>query len=40
LLVNKVKPNALRLMPPLIIENREVDEAIGILEESLAGIAG
>jgi acetylornithine/N-succinyldiaminopimelate aminotransferase len=31
LLVNKVKPNALRFMPPLIITEREVDKAIGIL---------
>lgn len=31
LLVNKVKPNAIRLMPPLIITENEVDEAAGIL---------
>ena len=31
LLVNKVKPNALRLMPPLIITKRDVDEAVGIM---------
>ncbi len=31
LLVNCVKPNALRFMPPLIIGNDEVDEAITIL---------
>ncbi len=31
LLVNKVKPNAIRLMPPLIITENEVDEATGIL---------
>jgi acetylornithine/N-succinyldiaminopimelate aminotransferase len=36
LLLNAVKPNALRLMPPLIIEEREVDEAIAILEDVLA----
>jgi acetylornithine/N-succinyldiaminopimelate aminotransferase len=35
LLVNKVKPNALRFMPPLIITNREVDEALGILDKVL-----
>jgi acetylornithine/N-succinyldiaminopimelate aminotransferase len=38
LLVNKVKPNALRLMPPLIIGNDDVDEALGILDELLSGI--
>ncbi len=31
LLVNKVKPNAIRLMPPLIIGENEVDEAAVIL---------
>jgi predicted acetylornithine/succinylornithine family transaminase len=36
LLVNKVKPNALRFIPPLIITEREVDEAIGILQNVLA----
>ncbi len=38
LLVNKLKPNALRFMPPLIISNSEVDEALGILETVLASI--
>lgn len=36
LLVNTVKPNALRFMPPLTITEREVDQAIGILEDALA----
>ena len=36
LLLNVVKPNALRFMPPLIIGESEVDEAIGILERVLA----
>ncbi len=36
LLVNRVKPNALRFMPPLIIGEGEVDEAVGILEKVLA----
>jgi len=36
LLVNRVKPNALRFMPPLIIGRKEVDQAKGILEEALA----
>jgi predicted acetylornithine/succinylornithine family transaminase len=35
LLVNKVKPNAIRLMPPLIITEEEVDKAISILESVL-----
>ncbi len=38
LLVNAVKPNALRFIPPLIISNREVDEAIKILDEVLSSI--
>lgn len=37
LLVNRVKPNAIRLMPPLIIGRSEVDRAAGILEEVLSG---
>jgi acetylornithine/N-succinyldiaminopimelate aminotransferase len=35
LLVNKVKPNALRFMPPLIITEKEVDKAVGILRDAL-----
>ena len=35
LLVNKVKPNALRFMPPLIITEKEVGKAIGILGDVL-----
>ena len=38
LLVNKLKPNALRFMPPLIIGSGEVDEALGILETVLAEV--
>jgi acetylornithine/N-succinyldiaminopimelate aminotransferase len=38
LLINQVKPNALRFMPPLIIGNKEVDEALGILDKALAGV--
>jgi len=38
LLVNRVKPNALRFMPPLIITKAEVDEALGILAEALASV--
>ena len=38
LLVNRVKPNAVRFMPPLIIGNDEVDEALGILDGALSSI--
>ena len=36
LLVNKVKSNTIRFMPPLIIGKEEVDEALGILEKVLS----
>jgi len=36
LLVNAVKPNALRFMPPLIITKGDIDEALGILERVLS----
>ncbi len=36
LLVNAVKPNALRFIPPLIIGKREIDEALAILDEAVA----
>jgi len=39
LLVNRVKPNALRFMPPLIIGNKEVDEALAILDKALSSMA-
>lgn len=32
LLVNQVKPNALRFIPPLIVTEKDVDEALGILK--------
>ncbi len=38
LLVNRVKPDALRFMPPLIIGRDEVDEAVDILDKALSGI--
>jgi len=40
LLVNRVKPNALRFMPPLIIGNEEVDEALDILDRALSSAGG
>jgi len=38
LLVNAVKPNALRFMPPLTISNQEVDQALGILDKALSSV--
>ena len=38
LLVNRVKPGALRFMPPLIIGKNEVDEAVSILDKTLSGV--
>ncbi|MEW6142675.1 MAG: aspartate aminotransferase family protein [Chloroflexota bacterium] len=35
LLVNRVKPNALRFIPPLIIKRKEIDEGLAILREVL-----
>lgn len=39
LLVNRLKPNAIRFMPPLIIGQEEVDEALDILGRALSSIA-
>jgi acetylornithine/N-succinyldiaminopimelate aminotransferase len=39
LLVNQLKTNAIRFMPPLIIGNGDVDEALGILDAVLSGVA-
>jgi len=38
LLLNRVKPNALRFMPPLVISDGEVDEALDILDKALSGV--
>ena len=38
LMVNKLKPNAIRLIPPLIIDNNDVDEALVILDKVFSGI--
>jgi acetylornithine/N-succinyldiaminopimelate aminotransferase len=38
LLLNAVKPNAVRFMPPLIIGKRDIDKAMGILERVLARV--
>ena len=38
LLVNRLKANAIRLIPPLIIGNKEADEALGILDKVFSEI--
>ena len=38
MLVNRVKPNALRFIPPLIIGKEEVDRALGILDKALSTV--
>jgi acetylornithine/N-succinyldiaminopimelate aminotransferase len=35
LLVNRLKPNAVRFMPPLIVTEKEVDKAVAILRDAL-----
>jgi acetylornithine/N-succinyldiaminopimelate aminotransferase len=35
LLVNAVKPDALRFMPPLIATKKDIDEALAIIDEVL-----
>ena len=35
LLINQIKPNTLRFIPPLIVTKSDIDEALHILEESL-----
>jgi len=39
LLLNPVKPTAIRFMPPLIISGKEVDEAVGILDMVLTKVS-
>lgn len=38
LIVNNVRPNAVRLAPPLIISEADVDEAVGILEAAIGRV--
>jgi acetylornithine/N-succinyldiaminopimelate aminotransferase len=40
MMVNNVKPNAVRIMPPLTISNKEIDEALSIFDQVFAGIKG
>ena len=39
LIVNNVRPNAVRLAPPLTVSNEEVDEAVAILEKAISRAA-
>ncbi len=39
LLVNRLKPGAIRMIPPLVITNKDVDEALGILDGVLSSVA-
>ena len=36
LLLNAVRPNTLRFMPPLTVTNEEIDQAVEILDAALA----
>ena len=38
LMVNNVKPNAVRIMPPLTISNKEIDEALSIFDKVFANV--
>ncbi len=40
LVVNRLKPDALRFMPPLNIGDEEVDEALSILDKALTSVDG
>jgi 4-aminobutyrate aminotransferase-like enzyme len=40
LLLNAVRPNMIRFMPPLTTSVEEVDEAVGILDAALAKVFG
>lgn len=40
LLVNNVRPNAIRFMPPLNVSDEEIDRACDILEEAMASLDG
>jgi acetylornithine aminotransferase len=39
LLVNAVKPNVIRLAPPLIVSSEEVAEAVGVIAAALAEVS-
>jgi acetylornithine/N-succinyldiaminopimelate aminotransferase len=39
LVVNAPRPDTLRLLPPLVIDSDHVDQAVGLIDESLLGFA-
>jgi predicted acetylornithine/succinylornithine family transaminase len=39
LLLNPLKPNAIRFMPPLTVSENEIDQALGILEKAISEAA-
>ncbi len=39
LLVNRVKPNAIRFMPPLIVNEKEIDRVLAILDKAITSVA-
>jgi len=39
LLLNPLKPNAIRFMPPLTVSENEIDQALGILEKAISQVA-
>jgi acetylornithine/succinyldiaminopimelate/putrescine aminotransferase len=40
LLANPVRPNVVRLMPPLTVTAEEIEEAVAIVEQALAAVVG
>jgi 4-aminobutyrate aminotransferase-like enzyme len=40
LLVNNVRPDAIRLLPPLNVTDEEIDRACDILEAAIAAVEG
>lgn len=40
LLLNAVKPTAIRLMPPLIVSEAEIDQAVGVLDAAIGAVSG
>ncbi len=40
LIVNNVRPDAVRLSPPLTVSREELDQGLAILEEVLAEVGG
>ena len=40
LLVNAVRPDAVRVAPPLLVRDEEIDAALGVLAGALADVMG